>query len=275
VNPDHQRGSGTLLVYGILEAAGTSEAPVAFTSFWDDEIGGDTDGSPAPAAAGDWIGILIQQNGRAVMDHTLVRYGGSDGTNVWAANGSLQLTDSDISYSAGRGLGILFTEWPLPVYVAHNSFTGNAGYAVEVNSDAAALVNVQFWDNHGSGNGINGILLDAMLGTLAFKPNSNLPYVIQSLVVTAGSTVTVEPGVVFKADRELSGGGSLLSVAGVLLVSGSADDRAVFTSLHDDSVGGDTDGNLGPPSPGDWIGITVTESGQASLDYAIIRYGGA
>lgn len=98
------------------------------------------------------------------------------------------------------------------------------------------------------------------------------PYVIKSTVfVSSNVTLTIEPGTIVK----LSGQYTKLSVSGSLVAIGTADRRIVFTSLQDDSVGGDTgaDGNT-LPKPGDWQSIVVSGN-SSTLRYADIRYGGA
>jgi hypothetical protein len=272
-----QRGTGTFIIDGTLEAIGTADAPIAFTSFWDDSVGGDSDGTSLPALAGDWIGFVVNPGANVALDHTIVRYGGANGTNLSVSGASLQLTNSEITYSADRGLGIEIKGTGQPITVKNNPFINNTGYAATVWANTSSPVTFNFEGNEGWGNGVNGILLDAALDTLAVKPNPGLPYVIQSVSVASGRTVTVNPGVVFKGDQEHSGGGSLFSVDGVLRVQGTASDRVYFTSLHDDSVGGDTlsDGGSNQPAAGNWRGINLSSSGEADLSYTTLRYAGS
>jgi hypothetical protein len=91
--------------------------------------------------------------------------------------------------------------------------------------------------------------------------------------------VTLAAGTVVKAGAVDYGNGpvapGVLSVDGSLVGSGTAGSPVVFTSLLDDSVGGDTNGDRGGSSAqaGDWAGIVVGGS-DASLDadHLVVRY---
>jgi len=99
------------------------------------------------------------------------------------------------------------------------------------------------------------------------------PFVLDGNVqVAAGATLTVEPGVVVK----LNGTFRTLTVSGTLTAVGTSANRITFTSIQDDSIGGDCGGD-GPTSgaPGQWFYISV-DSGNANstFDYVDVRYGG-
>jgi hypothetical protein len=111
-------------------------------------------------------------------------------------------------------------------------------------------------------------------GTLAGSevwPATCAHYVESALTVPDGVTLTIQPGAVVKfADKV----GITVNQGGSLVAEGLAALPIIFTSIRDDSVGGDTnaDGTTTVPQAGDWGGITVV--GQAALDRVRLRYGG-
>ena len=82
--------------------------------------------------------------------------------------------------------------------------------------------------------------------------NGNVYWVQNSIGVNAGVTLTVQPGVVVKFTT-----GRSFTVNGNLRCIGDPSSRITFTSIRDDNVGGDTngDGNATVPAASDWVGI--------------------
>jgi len=101
----------------------------------------------------------------------------------------------------------------------------------------------------------------------------NSPYVLEDFIdVEVGAILTIEEGTVIKF-----GIGTGLNVYGNLEALGSENKPVYFTSLLDDSIGGDTngDGSNSVPEFGNWDQIFVENSGsQLIIDNAFEKYSG-
>jgi parallel beta-helix repeat protein len=119
--------------------------------------------------------------------------------------------------------------------------------------------------------------LPATITATTTLTTNNVYVVTGQTTINAGVTITIQPGVIVKFQNSGSTKGKLI-VNGNLQALGTSSNRVIFTSIHDDSFGGDTNQNGGASraNPGDWDGISFgsTSSGSA-LDNVLVMYGGS
>ncbi|HPS00703.1 MAG TPA: carboxypeptidase regulatory-like domain-containing protein [Candidatus Sumerlaeota bacterium] len=111
-------------------------------------------------------------------------------------------------------------------------------------------------------------------GTLAANEiwNGTFLHIVPSdLTIPAGVKLTIQAGAIVKIGSKA---GLTVSSGGEISAPGSFAQPVVFTSLLDDSIGGDSnsDGNKTQPAPGDWRWIYI--DGAAHFEHARILYGG-
>lgn len=148
----------SLTVDGVLDAAGTDDSLITFTSSTDDAAGGDSneDGDATTPGAGDWEKINFNNSG-STLSYAVVRYGagtGRDGTlslsaaaslsNIFVNNNSgsgiysevSQSGWSDVSSSSNSDHGFYFYRAGLQMTVGKSSLNGSNGlYIVSADSD--------------------------------------------------------------------------------------------------------------------------------------------
>ena len=293
--------SRRMTINGGLNAAGTVEQPIYFTSLRDDSIGGDTngDGSATSPSWGDWYNLYFTTtSSNSLLDHVVIRHGGKDyyrgppsyQTSLSIATSSITVSNSLIEESQLHGIYVADAS---PT-ITSNTIRNNGSRGLWLVNSSAVVSDNEILDNGGraifldgrsygatvsgntlSGNGtdeisIGGTVSESMtLGIL----NGGSSYVVtDDLTVAEGVTLTVEPGVVIKFDL-----GRRMTINGGLNAAGAVDEPIYFTSIRDDSVGGDTngDGAATSPSRGDWYNLYfTTTSSNSLLDHVVIRYGG-
>lgn len=151
----------SLIVSGTLDAHGTVENPIIFTSLHDDECGitngcGDTDGTSTPPLPGDWNSIKIASE-NVSLDNIIVRYGGGNRDRGVSANllithgGSISLTNSIVEHAKENGI---WFDSGVRGEVAHtiiryNSSAGaNSDTAgIKISHSAPAITNNQIYGN--------------------------------------------------------------------------------------------------------------------------------
>ena len=304
-----------LTVSGTLNADGTPSQPIVFTSFKDDSVGGDTnaDGSATSPAKGDWEDLhFTSTSTNNVLDHAVIRYGGGvTSRSVMIETSSLTLSNSTVEQSWYYGIyvsgaspaitgSVVRNNGRYGIYlvssnatITNNTISGNASYGIYANGSMATITGNTVSGNSDyavyldapssrstlsgnviSNNGGNGVFVSGgTLSASAVWGQLGAAYVVGNgdVTISSGVTLTVSAGVVVKLS------GVRLRIEGTLIADGTSSQPIVFTSLKDDSVGGDTNGDGAATSParGDWHDLQfISTSSNNVLGHVVIRYGG-
>jgi len=130
-----------LTVKGTLKAIGTDSEKIIFTSFYDDEFGGDSNESSGTLdlpSLGNWLGLYFSPDSQnSELENVVIRYGGAIfsvspftwGNVLWVDGSSISLKNSILEKSKNRGLRMIksnsiidsvqfldfnTTDWPYP-----------------------------------------------------------------------------------------------------------------------------------------------------------------
>ncbi len=251
----------SLTIDGTLAVQGASGQTVYFTSYRDNSplLGTNT------AVAGDWRGIQFNSDSTAnVLTDMDMNYAGGNGTAAIVDSGApLSLTGSTIGYSSTVGLRITQSS---PT-ITNDTFQNNTGAAISMDDASNPSISPATFTN----NQINGVIVD--YGTIAANTiwdNPGVAYVVSSLTVAAGETLTLDAGDLIKASLGYNG----LTINGTLSANGTSTQPVIFTSIKDDAAGGDTnnDGSATSPAAGNWNGLYFGAGSTGNvLSYVVVR----
>ncbi len=260
---------------GTIIAEGTATAPIVFTSVTDDTVGGDSnaDGDATAPERGDWRTLYLY-SGNSSLAHVDIRYAGrfsgEGGVNIderfaGVDGRSASLSHVRISDSGHGGIEVsrgkpTFTD---VVLVDNGGVAINQAFAAEPIYDGVVAIN--------NAGGDHVRLVGGTVTTDRVWDFDGLPaHLIGNVSITATGSLTIAPGSIIKVD-----GGFIQDNGGPLIAQGSADAPIVFTSVADDTIGGDSnaDGDATAATPGDWRSLYLY-SGNSSLAHVEVRYAG-
>ena len=260
-------------VDGTLTCNGTGANPVVLTSIYDDAAGGDTngDGNASSAGVNQWYGLSFTANGDAsALTHAIVRYAGAGYWRVIScASADITLTDCTLSDGGYGGLNSDNASRPT---VTRCDITRVQGQPAVTGVPFDALPG--FTDNTAS-NCPGGSFIRVDQTSVSSSPvigtrntiNSTLVYA-NHISIPQGAGLILGSGVVLKATSTFQ-----INVAGHLDANGPV----IFTSIYDDSYGGDTngDGNATSGGANQWYGMSFPGTATGTMDRAIVRFAGA
>ncbi|HPF35761.1 MAG TPA: FlgD immunoglobulin-like domain containing protein [Candidatus Krumholzibacteria bacterium] len=268
---DIQVGSNT-------EPGGLMADGVVFTSFYDD-VGGDTNAAGNVPASGNWYAINFGAQARAdscAVTNSEIRYGGTGPAALIVSGGDPVLSGNVLNDNSTA----------LQVSAASPGWTGFSGNTVTQGTSYPYKLIPQVVRGVLDGNALtlrgdgkynaiallNSVIAENMSLPL---PTLGMVYVLDGKTIGVygpnAPTLDLEPGTVFKMRWTVIHAGSTTERGAI------RGKNLVFTSIRDDSVGGDTDDSTIAPQPGDWYYMDFRAGNlgiHGLLEGCDFRYGG-
>ena len=302
-----------LEIRGTLEAEGTASDKIVFTSKSDSDYGGS---GPAAAGDFKNIiftsastnsvldYVLFRYGGKnsevIKVDGSSIEIKNSTIENsfkngIYLNNSSSEIKNTEIKNNLGTGIIIEGTE--SAPEISDCQISDNTQYGIEIKNSASPIIKdnsfsgnqiaavylksayPDFSNNHAINNALNGIIVDSQ--TLIDQDTTwkaDMVYILKSnlgqyVTINENKTLIIEPGAIIKPQSPYY---TALLIKGTLEAEAASGSEIVFTSIKDDSFGGDTnnDSNTTVPATGDWKKIKFESTSTGSvLDYVFMYYG--
>lgn len=191
---------------------------------------------------------------------------------ITASSGFLEVSSSTIRDHSGNGIQ---ASGDVTVSVQGNHFLDNVNSPISLSFSGGLVIQLQ--GNDVSNSYTNGVMVSGNIVTpQTLTGSEEMPYVISgNLTIPNGGELTLDEDVVLKFMGVSSR--MVINDGGRLIVDGDTSSPVHFTSINDDSVGGDTNNNGSStnPAPDDWNALILNSGAEAELSYLDIAYGGS
>lgn len=261
---------------GCIIASGNSADHIIFTSSLDDNIGGDTnsDSGTTKPAKGDWGEVDIGANG-STFNYCDFYYGGKGSSTYMAmleVRSSITASITNCTFARSIHSGLNVCTAGTGTIITGNSFYYNTKpmwFNPKISLNDSNVFHHP--SNSAHGNSFNGLWLGTTvtLNSDASWGETEVPYVLTN-VLSVDNDLMLQPGVIIKFSD-----GSRIDIGGTGAVTaiGNASNHITFTSIADDTKGGDTNNSTTPPAKGDWTKVHVGADG-STFNYCDFYYGG-
>jgi len=267
-------------VNGTLVANANVAENIFFTSYKDDNWGGDTnnDGTATAPATGNWYGVRFQDassDATCLMRRCKLRYAGAGNTggiSMFTASPTIDLCEISNCY---YGFYMQYASNPV---LSSNTIGSSQLTPIAMSFEANPTMTnnvLSFSDNAYDCIGLLGgtLTANAVIKKRNVTTVQNITYLmLDQIIVPAGKTLTINKGIVIKSYSYAH----RIIVDGVLNAIATVDSMTTFTSSKDDNYGnpGDSnkDGTITSPVVGDWGGIIFDPGATGNLTYCRIKY---
>jgi len=270
-------------VSGALNADADNDEFIYFTSYKDDNWGGDTnkDGTATAPYSKAWSGIRFEDSSvdaNCVLRRCMVRYAGANekgGINMYNASPTIDSCDISNNY-----IGIYMQGTSNPVLT--NITIGSSEMtplAMSFEANPIMMNNtLSFSDNAYDAIGIIGgeVTANATLKKRSVTSVPNITYLLlDEITVPSGKTLTINKGITIKSYSS-DWYYHRIIVNGTLIANATADSIINFTSARDDNYGYpadcNKDGTITSPVVGDWGGIVFATGSHGIMNNCRIKY---
>jgi parallel beta-helix repeat protein len=264
--------AGIVVANGKLLANASIGKQIYFTSFHDDNLGGDANGNGSGTAPSmnQWSGINFQDasiDTANILRRVTIKYA-TNGVTI--DNASPTIDSCVFSYNYH---GIYATNASYPII--NGCTIGSSGLtpiALTFDADPIFTGNIfSFQDNTYDAIGLipSTLVANATLKIRKVTTSPNVTYVmLGDITVPVGKSLNINKGIVIKSVSNYK-----IIVLGALYANGTIDSNIVMTSVHDDNAGGPGDTNKNgtqtSANKGDFGGIVFAPG---SLNASILNY---